>query len=142
MAPQSPYRTGDDLVDLIPPDRRRRNAALLAFGCVIAGALIMRGGESLVAAAEWIGVGHLVPRDRAIALASASESAITPAPLAVIQGRAPAPTSLTVICFPACDHVVFDRRDLGASPIWRRATTPGEHTLRLSSVSTKKTKFL
>jgi hypothetical protein len=40
---------------------------------------------------------------------------------------------LTVICVPACDDVLDGNKSLGASPIFKRAMTAGNHHLTLKS---------
>jgi hypothetical protein len=115
----------EDLRHLIPPDTRGRNAALLAFGCVVFGALLMRGGEELVtlrASAVGVNASHA----RAL---GTTETTLRP-PL--LFKRATGVGVLTVICFPACSHVYMDGRvDLGASPIWQKQVPAGTHRLRL-----------
>jgi hypothetical protein len=49
---------------------------------------------------------------------------------------------LTVICFPACDHVFDNGRDLGASPIWQKQVSAGEHRLKLTTANPPATKIL
>lgn len=45
---------------------------------------------------------------------------------------------LTVICFPACDHVIDNGRDLGASPTWQASVPSGMHKVDLVAGRTKK----
>jgi hypothetical protein len=49
---------------------------------------------------------------------------------------------LTVICFPACDHVYDNGRDLGASPVWQKQVQAGEHRLKLTTATPPATKIL
>lgn len=46
--------------------------------------------------------------------------------------RGPEGQSLSVACFPVCEHVVIDGRDLGPSPV-RHAAGPGKHTAKLTA---------
>ena len=49
MQHASPYRVEEAPLDrLIPPDRRRMHAAILAFCCLILGAVLLRGAEALL----------------------------------------------------------------------------------------------
>jgi hypothetical protein len=45
---RSPYRLEARLDELIPPDRRRLHACVLAFSCVILGAALLRAAEAFV----------------------------------------------------------------------------------------------
>jgi len=66
------------------------------------------------------------------------------APPVVRMPQAPPPSGktgfLTVMCNPACDHVVDGARDLGGSPVFRRELAAGKHvlTLRVETTHTQK----
>lgn len=64
----------------------------------------------------------------------ATHARATPAPL-----PASPPGYLTIVCDPACDSVIAGGRNLGPSPVVRRALSPGAHsvTLRRSGSATK-----
>jgi hypothetical protein len=49
---------------------------------------------------------------------------------------------LTVICFPACDHVYDNSRDLGMSPVFQKEVPAGEHRLKLTTSNPPATKIL
>jgi hypothetical protein len=132
----------EDLRHLIPPDTRRRNAALLAFVCVLVGALLMRGGERLVElrGSGWGMLGTNASRAHRLRVHEAKlmvyEPKLDPPPLFDGTGV------MTVICFPACEHVFDNGRDLGESPIWQKQVTAGEHRLKLISANPPATKIL
>ena len=89
----------------------------------------------------------------ATATATAMPTAVTALPPAVRPTPVAPPTSptprsqtgtgvLTVVCWPACDHVFDNGRDLGASPIWQKQVPAGEHRLKLTTSNPPATKIL
>ena len=146
----SPYRGSGSLAELVPPDRRRRNAVLFGLSCAMMGALMTWSVEAL---ATWdpLPGGWFAFRGRAVESPEHATTLTEPAPeLATFStlrrldspgkpevGGAfkPAPldgqSMLTVICFSACDDVTLDGASLGASPVWQKLIAPGTHRLGL-----------
>ena len=156
----SPYRDRGpaSLAELVPPDRRRRNAALFGLSCAMIGALMTWSVEALATwdaetLASWdpSPSGWFALRGRAVESPEPTTTLTEPAPafvtfsaLTVLDSRGnpqadvrfdpvalDGQSMLTVISFPACDDVLLDGASTGASPLWQHRIAPGAHRLGL-----------